>query len=494
MRFPSLLNAIPGLSLLLLAALIPLAGCVSFPGTTPRAYSVSVRDFGAAPDGSADCTGAFQRALDAVAAGGGGVVHVPTGRYRVEGVLNVPDHVCLEGVWRAPVRGEPPDQHGSVLLAFAGKGDPDGPPFLTMNENSVLKGVTVYYPEQVRANPPIPYPWTVRGNGKDNIAIIDVTMINSYQAVDLGTKPCGRHLVRNLHAYALFKGLYVNQCYDVGRLENIHFWPFWDLDPNSPLWEFTRERATAFILGKTDGEMANGLFCIFYNVGMHFIDGPIYDAAGNVTGYAAGSGMYTNCYLDVSPCAIKVDAVMDTAGVSFVNGSIMSNVVVGPKNRGPVKFVGCGFWATRELASHATLDGRGAVIFNGCQFNDWDRAGAGAPCIDANNSRLIVSACDFPTTRDDHQVLRLGPRVRAAVVLGNTMPGGVNIINNAWKHADIQIGFNAVGPKPHYVSEWLSLGPFPNPEVAPATPDGATRAGIDIDYLRELGGEARAVI
>lgn len=450
--------------------------------------------FGAAPDGTTDSTVAFQRALDAVARQGGGVVHVPAGRYRIEGTLDIPDHVCLEGIWRAPVRGEPPDRHGSVLLAFAGKGDADGPPFLTLNENSVLKGLTVFYPEQVRANPPVPYPWTVRGNGKDNIAIIDVTMINPYQAVDLGTKPCGRHLVRNLHAYPLLQGLYVNQCYDVGRLENIHFWPFWDVDPNSPLWEFTRQHATAFIMGKTDGEMATGLFCIFYKVGMHFIDGPIQDAEGNVTAYAAGSGMYTNCYLDVSPCAVKVDAVMDTAGVCLVNGSFMSRVVVGPKNRGPVKFVGCGFWATRDLASHATLEGRGAVIFDACHFNDWDRAALGAPCIDANNSRLIVSACDFPTARDDHQVLRLGPRLRSAVIMGNTMPGGVNIINNASPQADIQIALNAVGPKPNYITEWLALGPFPNPETVGAEPAQPCRAGIDIDYLQELGGEAVAVL
>lgn len=482
-------RALMCMSCLCLAA----AGCASLPRQEARPPCVNVLDFGAMQDGVADATPAFQRALDAAAAAGG-VVCVPTGKYRFDGVLDIPANVCLEGVWRAPVRGEPPDRHGSVLLACAGKGDADGTPFLTMNENSLLKGVTIFYPEQVRADPPVPYPWTVRGNGKDNIAILDVTMVNPYQAVDLGTKACGRHLVRNLHAYPLFRGLYVNQCYDVGRLENIHFWPFWDIDPNSPLWEFTKQHATAFILGKTDGEMAVGLFCIFYHVGMHFIDGPVYDAKGNLTGYAGGSGMYTNCYLDVSPCAVKADAVMDTAGVCFVNGSIMSRVAVGPKNRGPVKFVGCGFWATRDLASHATLAGRGSVIFDACQFNDWDRAERGAPCIDANNSRLIVSACDFPATRDGCQVLRLGPRVRSAVIMGNTMPGGVNIVNDAPPQADIQMGLNAAGPKPNYIVEWLALGPFSNPETPGAAPPRPCRAGIDIDYLEALGGEKGAVL
>ncbi len=453
-----------------------------------------VTDFGAKGDGVTDDTVAFQTALDAATGDGGGVVLIPTGSFLIRGNLVIPDNVALEGVWRAPVRGEPPDQGGTVLLAIAGKGELEGKPFIEMHMNSTLKGVTIFYPEQIRANPPIPYPWTVQGAGKDNITILDVTMVNPYQAVDLGTRPNGRHLIRNLYAYALFKGVYINQCYDVGRLENIHIWPFWDIDPQSPLWVFTRENATAFIIGKTDGQMAHSLFSIFYKVGIHFIDGPIHDENGEIVSYAAGCGMYTNCYFDVTPCAVLVDAVMETAGVSFVNASIMSKIVVGPRNQGPVKFTGSGFWATSDLDSHAVLEGRGTVFFESCHFNDWDRKRRGAPCIDANNRRLIVTGCDFPTNRDDHQIVRLGPRVRSAVIVANTMPGGALITNNAPKNADIQIGLNAVEPKPNYVTEWLVLAGFPNPDVPDPAPGAPTRAGYDTDYLTTLGGEANATV
>lgn len=474
-----------------------LAACciLGFDGVAERERGVHhVMDHGAKGDGIADDTAAFQAALDAAAADGGGVVKVPTGAFLIRGNLVIPDNVALEGIWRAPVRGEPPAQGGTVLLATAGQGESDGKPFIEMHMNSVLKGLSIFYPEQIRANPPHPYPWTVQGAGKDNIAILDVTMVNPYQAVDLGTKPNGRHLIRNLYAYALYQGVYINQCYDVGRLENIHLWPFWDIDPQSPLWAFTKENATGFIIGKTDGEMAHSLFCIFYKVGIHFIDGPIYGDKGQIVSYEAGSGMYTNCYLDVTPCAVLVDAVMDTAGVSFVNASIMSKVIVGPKNQGPVKFTGSGFWATGDLDSHAALEGRGTVFFESCHFNDWDRKRQGAPCIDANNRRLIVTGCDFPTNRDDHQLIRLGPRVRSAVIVANGMPGGAHITNNAPKQADIQIGLNAVEPKPNYITEWLVLAGFPNPET-PKPVDGApARAGYDTDYLPALGGEANAVI
>jgi len=261
--------------------------------------------------------------------------------------------------------------------------------------------------------------------------------------VDFGSYATGRHFINGLYAYPLFKGLYINQCYDVGRIENIHFWPFWDLDPKSPLWEFTRTKGTAFIIGKTDGEMAFNCFSIFYNVGMQFIRGPIYDDNRRETKGAPGSGVYTNCYMDVSPCAIKVDEVAADSGVSFVNGMFMSTVEVGPNNKGQVKFTACGFWANRGLDSHAKLEGRGSVLFESCHFSNWDQAGAGAPCIDANARQVIVNGCEFSSDRKNHLKVRLGPLVQAGIVTSNVMGGGVAVDNQAPPEAAIEIAHNA---------------------------------------------------
>lgn len=477
-----------GLTLALLAGVLAPAGAGD---SLPGVYSVL--DFGAAPDGETDATDAFQAAMNAAHEAGGGVVKVPRGVFAIKGRLDLPKDVTLEGLWRAPQRGIPFGEGVSVLLAFTGRDDIDGPAFITMHENSVLKGITVFYPEQVRANPPVPYSWTIRGGGGDNVTIIDVTLINPYQAVDFGTKASGRHYIRNLHGYPLYKGLYVNQCYDVGRLENIHFWPFWDVDPNSPLWVFTRENATSFIFGKTDGEMATGLFSIFYNVAMHFIAGPVY-RDGERIGYEAGSGMFTNCYLDVTPTAILVDEAMPHAGISFVNCSIMAKVVVSPSNRGPVKFSACGFWGVPNLDSQAVLAGRGPVIFDACHFNGWGRDTPESPCIVADNHSLTVTGSWFNLEHRGQPLIELRRGVRAAVITSNLMPQGENIVNNAPGNAAIQIAHNAVAPAPEFVTEWLVVGPFPNPDIEAAADGLPTRAGYDKDYLAELGGEAAAVL
>ena len=44
--------------------------------------------------------------------------------------------------------------------------------------------------QQWKYNPPTPYPWTVRGIG-DNCSLVDVLLVNPYQAVDFGTQPAG---------------------------------------------------------------------------------------------------------------------------------------------------------------------------------------------------------------------------------------------------------------------------------------------------------------
>lgn len=437
----------------------------------------SVRDFGARGDGITDDTAAFQQALDKAGADRAGVVKVPEGRYHFAGTLRIPANVTLEGTWRAPVRGEPNDA-GSVLLVTAGKGEPESTPFLRMGSSSVLKGVSIFYPEQTKTNPPLAYPWTIQSDGAtDNLTILDVTLINPYQGVDLGTYPAGRHLVRNLYGYPLYRGIYINQCYDVGRIENIHFWPFWDIDPKSPLWEFTKSQGVAFVLGKTDGEMGLNLFSIFYSIGMHFIDGPIYDEARSIRQRQAGSGTYTNCYMDVSPCAVRIDSAMENAGVTFVNSSFMATVVTGSDNLGPVTFSACGFWGTPDTVSHARLEGRGPVLFDACHFSGWDRTEAGAPCIDANNRRVSITGCDFITSRFDHQILRLGPRIRSAIVADNAMPGGEHITNNAPTRASVQIHHNAVEPPPNFIKEWLLSGPHPNPV------EGGRREGLFKEHL-----------
>src|SRR5262245_59248490 len=164
--------------------------------------SFNVRDYGAKGDGTTDDTRAFQAALDAAAQAGGGTVTAPRGNYRFAGHLNVPNAVTLAGLWqsvpahngiRNPGLPQPTDD-GTTFLVGEGAGSEEGPPFLTLNTNSTLKGVVLYYPDQDPGAEPKPYPWTVAMRGK-NPAVLDVELLNPYNAIDASQNE--RHLVRN---------------------------------------------------------------------------------------------------------------------------------------------------------------------------------------------------------------------------------------------------------------------------------------------------------
>ncbi len=437
-----------------------------------------VEDYGAIADGITDNTQAFQKALDAAGVDGG-VVRVPSGKFLFNGHLNVPPYVGLEGVGQAPSRGLL--SHGSQLLPTEGQGNAEGTPFLTLHEDSSIKGFTVFYPQQIQANPPHAYPWTIRGDG-DNVSVLSVTMVNTYQAVDFGTKAAGRHYINGLYAQAFYRGLVVDKCYDVGRIENVHFWPFWTVATSGPLFDFTKEHGIAFTMGRTDGEQAVNLFSIFYSVGMLFKD----------FGAGGGSGMYTNCYVDVTPVAVRVESVMANAGISFVNGSFMTGIETMPGNGGQVKFTGCGFWGNQDQRYHAKLEGTGAVLFDACHFTGWDRVNEGFPAIIANNRRFILTDSEFDTTRTDHQIIEIGPRVRSGIVANNLMPGGAHITDNSLPRAHVVIENNLDEAPSEFLTEWVVLGPFPNPKVESPAEGQANRAGYDVDYLAALGGEAAA--
>jgi len=70
--------------------------------------AVSVIDFDADPTGVEDSTAAIQSAIDAVAAVGGGVVHLPEGTYRVDGLLSVTNSGTV-------IRGDGP---GATRIGF----------------------------------------------------------------------------------------------------------------------------------------------------------------------------------------------------------------------------------------------------------------------------------------------------------------------------------------------------------------------------------------
>jgi len=289
--------------------------------TAAQAIALNVLDHGAKPDGHTDCTAAFQKALDA-AGKTGAVVEVPPGMYRLDGTLTVPEGVALEGVWRGPHTSQL--SKGTTLLAFAGRDDEDAAPFISLYTGSTIKGVTIFYPEQKQTDVR-PYPWTIQGRGQ-HYNVIDVTIANAYNGIDCGTYHNEGHHLRNVHMCALRRGVFIDQCTDIGRLENVHihnvYW--WRVSApyaptaaeNEALQKYTPEHLEGFIIGRTDWEYISNCFVIWPKIGFHFIR--TQTRAGGMA-----NAVITQSGSDIGPLAVRVDSVQQHAGIAFENCQFM---------------------------------------------------------------------------------------------------------------------------------------------------------------------------
>jgi len=395
---------------------------------------LNVRDFGAAGDGKTDDTAAFQRALDAAAQAEGGVVHAPRGNYLFKGHLNIPAAVTLAGLWQSvPAhngirnRGLPkPTDDGTTFMVTEGAGSEDGPAFITLNTNSTLKGVVLYYPEQNVDDVPKPYPWAISMRGK-NPAVLAVEMLNPYNGIDATRNE--RHLIRDVHGQPIRRGILVDHIYDIGRIENVHFNPWWSMKPK--LFQWQMENGEAFIFGKSDWQYVTNTFCFGYKIGYKFIRSKSGLCNGNFLGIGAD-----DCHtaLVVEQCAPYGLLITNGEFVSF-HGPDPTMIGVGDSNRGSIRFVNCAFWGPCNQI--AKISGAGTVGFGDCTFTQWGGRDGTRAAIQAKSGTVLIRGCEF---RQDRPQIELGEKVSRAIIAENVFTGSVRIDNRS--EGNVQIGLN----------------------------------------------------
>ncbi len=385
----------------------------------------SVRDFGALGDGKTDDTAAFQKALDTAAKAGGGIVHAPRGNYFFAGQLNVPSAVTLKGIWESvPAHnglrdaGLPkPTDDGTTFLITANAGKEDGPPFITLNHNSTLKGVVLYYPEQNPAEEPKPYPWAIALRGK-NPAVLAVELLNPYNGIDATHNE--RHLIRDVQGQPLRRGILVDSIYDIGRIENVHFNPWWSLQPKLRDWQM--EHGEAFIFGRSDWQYVFNTFCFGYNVGYKFVATKAGACNGNFLGIGADDCFTALVVEQSAPMGLLIS---NGEFVSF-HGPDPTMVRVGTNHTGSVRFVNSAFWGPCNQI--AKIAGKGTVGFSDCTFVQWDRKKEDRAALQVQSGSVIVRGCEFQADRPQ---ISLATTVRRAVITDNLLKGTARISNQS---------------------------------------------------------------
>jgi hypothetical protein len=379
-------------------------------------------DFGAAADGKKDDTAAIQSAVDK-ASEKGGVVYLPPGRYRVGGNLEVKPAVVVKGALEAPQAIAP--LKGAVILATGGRDDESAPPLFHLGHSSAVMGLTVWYPDQ-KPTDIRPYPWTFQLEGFDN-TVENVTLINSYNGIRTGPANNVRHRIRSVYGCVLRRGIYVDFCTDIGRVENCqlhcHWWSSketggeWD-----PVYKYMIKHLEAFIFARTDWEYATNNFVFPAKIGWRFIESERGMCNGHITA----------CGADACETAVLVDACAPM-GLLITGGQFVAFTGKGPVEirvsetcTGSVRFVNCAFWG--PVIHNAVLRGKGFTSFNDCYFTNDNSKLIDSPMIVAESGRLQIANSTFASP---HPPIRLGPGIKHAIIQGNNGRKGVRVIDES---------------------------------------------------------------
>ena len=315
-------------------------------GSDTFVYAYNVRDYGADNQGISDNTEIFQKLLNKTYQLGGGIVYVPSGKYKITGSLKIPKGVTLRGDWNKPTAGQQITS-GTILMAYTGRGGGENSqPFIEMEPETGCMELTIWYPEQNPDNiekysPTIrlgvsQYTGSYFGNEYTNVK--NVTLLNSYIGIlfhygNGGASP----VINGVYGTPLYKGIDMDRLADVGRMEWIHFSPdYWsgsgmDGAPTkgSSFEKYIYDKATGILMKRNDWSYTCYVTIDGYNAG--------YKSSYSVEGQATPNGNHHKFYLKNCKNGIVFEAT-NSVGILF-NDITMYNCesgIVAKNNTGDV--------------------------------------------------------------------------------------------------------------------------------------------------------------
>ena len=211
--------------------------------------------------GTSDCSSIIQEALNNLALAGGGTVYIPTGKYRLDNHLIIPNRITLVGDFYGPNASD----YGTVFLCYkshSGSAALHEDSQVHLNSNTAINGITFYYPNQnVTSVTEYGYTLSVYGNAAANIA--NILCINSYNGIAINNPTSGGGELANIeNVYGTFlkNGISAYSQTDVGFWNNINMSPSYYANANSQyrcnnseaLYKYTRANLTALTLGDLD--------------------------------------------------------------------------------------------------------------------------------------------------------------------------------------------------------------------------------------------------
>jgi len=364
----------------------------------------------------------IQAALDS-ASRGGGLVEMPIGQFALDSPITIPQGVTLKGSWEGP--HDAILDKGTTIRTKWGEGNKEEAPLISMNKGATIEGISVYYPRQVVKTPfnALQYPWTISLNYSD-CNVINVTLANAYQGIK-AEKGHERHFIYNVHMCALKTGIWIDRCWDMGRIENvnIHQCYWWASNPEArkatdAISTFTLSNLNGFVIGHTDWEQMIGCFVYQAAWGIRFQKGADWNDSLQTNLLASGCFIAGGC--DLCHCSIEVERVHPAVGFKFSSSQFLGVIDIDSTNNGPLQFDNCVFqhgWSTQPYI--IGNKSRNSVLLANSIFSKYNASDSNnTVAIKAYSGSTLLSNCVFDQRCKNKCANQIEQLDTAASVLG----------------------------------------------------------------------------
>lgn len=372
-----------------------------------------VREFGAKGDSVTDDTPAFTAALARMGEEGGGTVFVPAGSYVVRGNLVIPHNVTLRGEWSKPTGTL---TGGTVLMAYAGRDDAKGAPFILLRNSSAVKDLAIWYPEQNPAQI-VPYPYCIMQEKTGPVVIERVTLVNPYLGISKNPQSGGLLTVKSVYGSLVCLGIELPYASDIPRFENIFFSPgFWSRSglagappENGPHATWMLQNGTGLRSARADwiyaafGEIAG------YRTDIEITPSVSGGTSGKIYGFNVHDCKTALLVNDVHETGLLLTACTFDGDFGIKATDSFTSAIM------------CHSCVIRGKSAAAMLDGAGtsATLFQDCSFE-------GTVTRQSDSASFI--RCSFAAT-GDHLVLE--ENVEAVPMAGCSFPGAKRLVNRS---------------------------------------------------------------